>query len=98
MWFGIHFGLWKTHGGTPLWLVFSPTEWGRADEVRRLIEPWAAKEGFFTTFQNDEFAVALDIACGEGKDRVVGSIVDDLKEIAEALHALRPKLASPDDA
>lgn len=45
MWFGIHFSLWKKHGGTPLWLLFSQGEFSRALEVRPLLEPWAAKEG-----------------------------------------------------
>jgi len=91
MWFGIHFGLWKKHGGTPLWLVFSPTDWGRADEARRLIEPWAAKESIFTTRQNDEFVVAVDIEIGEDKDRVVRVIVDRLSMIADALSALESR-------
>lgn len=41
-WFGIHFALWKTHGTTPLWLIFDNSNFGRAQEVRSLIEPWAA--------------------------------------------------------
>jgi hypothetical protein len=98
MWLGIHFGLWKKHGGTPLWLVFSPTEFGRALEVRALLEPWAAKEGVFTTFQNDEFAVAVDIVCGEDKDQVVRSVVDRLKEIADVLYVLNQRPAELDNA
>ena len=98
MWLGIHFGLWKKHGGTPLWLVFSPTEFGRALEVRALLEPWAAKEGVFTTFQNDEFAVAVDIACGEDKDQVVRSVVDRLKALADVLCVLNQKPAGIDNA
>ena len=98
MWLGIHFGLWKKHGGTPLWLVFSPTEFSRALEVRPLLEPWAAREGVFTTFQNDEFAVAVDIACGEDKDQVVRSVVDRLNEIAGVLYVLNQRPAGLDNA
>lgn len=98
VWFGTHFRFWRTHGGTPLWLVFAPTKWSRALEVRALLEPWAAKEGVFTTFQNDEFAVAVDIACGEDKDRVVRSVVDRLKEIADVLYVLNQRSAGLDNA
>ena len=28
-WFGLHFRLWKKHGTTPLWAVFSPSNWGQ---------------------------------------------------------------------
>lgn len=91
LWLGIHFGLWKKHGGTPLWGVFSPGNFGLAHEVRALLEPWAAQQGVFTTDQDDNFVVALDIACGEEKDMVVRGLVDRLKEIADVLYVLSPK-------
>ena len=90
-WFGTHFGLWKTHGTTPLWLVFYDSDWGRAQEVRPLIEPWATQEGLPTATSDDEFAVALGIPEGEEKDGVVRSLVDDLKAVATVLEALPPQ-------
>jgi hypothetical protein len=98
VWLGIHFRFWRTHGGTPLWLVFAPTKFGRALEVRALLEPWAAKEGVLTTFQNDELAVAVDIAFGEDKDQVVRSVVDRLKGIADVLYVLNLKPVGLDNA
>jgi hypothetical protein len=98
MWLGIHFRLWKKYGVTPFGLVFLPTEFSRAHEVRALIEPWAAKEGLFTACQNDEFVVAVDIAFGEDKDQVVRSIVDRLKGIADDLSVLNPKSVGLDNA
>jgi hypothetical protein len=97
-WFGIHFGLWKKHGGTPLWMFFSTSKYCRALEVRPLLEPWAAREGVFTAFQNDGLAVAVDIAFGEDKDRVVRSVVDRLKGIADVLCVLNPKPVRRDNA
>jgi len=97
IWFGIHFDYWKKHGITPLWLVFSGG-WGRAIEVRSLLEPWVAKENVFITFQSDELAVAIDIALGEDKDQVVRKIVDRLKGIAEVLKILKPKQVELDNA
>lgn len=90
-WFGIHFGLWKSHGTTPLWLLFSEDKFGRAQEVRLLIEPWAAKKGLLTATYDHNFAVALDIPIGEEKAGVVRSLVVDLKAIATVLGALPPK-------
>lgn len=85
VWIGIHFGLWKTHGVTPLWLLFSQSTFGRVLEARPLLESWAAKKGVFTTFQNDELAVAIDLAFGEDKDEVVKRVVKLLNEIADVL-------------
>jgi hypothetical protein len=89
-WIGTHFDLWKEHGRTPLWGVFSPSNLGRAQEVRTLLEPWAAQQGVFTASQGDNFVVALDIACGEEKDVVVNSLVQRLNEIAGILSVLAP--------
>lgn len=90
MWFGIHLDLWKKHGGTPLWLLFTQSKWSRAHEVRSLTEPWASKEGIFTTWENNDFGVAVDIQVGEERDQVVRVIVDRLKGIAGALSTLEP--------
>jgi hypothetical protein len=90
-WLGIHFGLWKKHGGTPLWIIFSEGEFGRAQEVRWLIEPWAAREGVLTAISDHEVAVALDIPIGEEKAEVVRFLVDRLKEIKEVLDSLSTK-------
>ena len=88
MWLGIHFILWKKHGSTPFWLVFSNGDLSRSDEVRALIELWAAKEGVLTTFQDGGVAVAVDLKVGEDKDQVVRSIVELLKRIAGFLSGL----------
>ena len=92
LWLGIHFELWKKHGKTPLWAVFSSGEWGRADEVRALLEPWAARKRIFATnHDNGSFVLSLDVKHGATKDEVVTGIVVRLKEIADALAALKSK-------
>jgi hypothetical protein len=68
---------------------FAPTEFGRAPEARALLEPLAPEGGIFTTLQNDEFVVAVDIEIGEEKDRVVRGIVDQLRWVARNLSTLR---------
>ncbi len=91
LWFGIHFVLWKTHGVTPLWMVFSPSEFGRAPEVQAILEPWAAQRGVFVTRYGDgHFVVALDIEYGEDKAGVVAGIVARLGEMAVRLAVLKP--------
>jgi len=94
VWFGIHFPLWKAHAESPFWLLFSQSEFGRANEVRPLLEPWAAREGVFTTVENHELAVAVDIALDEEKDQVVRSCVRRLAEIGKVLQSLRPRQVS----
>jgi hypothetical protein len=84
-WFGVHFGLWKTHGATPFWLVFSDTTFGRAREARRLMEPWATKNDFMTVSIGDEFAIALEIPAGEEEARIAVSLTEKIKEIAKVL-------------
>src|SRR5262249_27489926 len=91
VWIGIHFKLWKAHGATPLWLVFSNTEFGRAHDVRPLIEPWAAKNHQLALPIEGGFAVALDVPVGEEQASVVRTLVDRLKAIARMLEALPPK-------
>lgn len=89
-WFGTDFHLWRQHGGTPLWLVFSPTDFGRALEVRVVLEPWTEREGIVSVVENDQFAVGIDLETGEEMSRVVRSIVDRLRDIAAELSGLRP--------
>jgi hypothetical protein len=91
VWLGIHFGLWKSHGMTPLWLVFHDGEFGRATEVRPLVERWAAKNRVLTVTNNRYFAVALEIPVGEEKANVVRSLADALKAIAAVVDVLPRK-------
>lgn len=90
-WFGIHFALWKTHGTTPLWLIFDDGDFGRGQEVRPLIEPWATHNGILTATSGQGVAIAIEIPEGEEKDGVVRSLVNDLKAVAAVLDALPPK-------
>lgn len=76
-WFGLHFRLWKKHGITPLWAVFSPSSWGQADAVQAALESWASKEGVFTSTDTDgSFVVAFDLPPAEEKDAVVEAILE----------------------
>jgi hypothetical protein len=90
-WLGIHLGLWKAHGTTPLWLVFSEKGAGRAQEVRSLFEPWAKSKDTLAASIGREFAVALEVPVGEEEAKVVQSLVNDLKAIAGVLVALPPR-------
>jgi len=92
VWLGVDFDLWKAHGESPLWAVFSTTDWGRAREVRPLLEPWAIEKGLReVTLDDDSFAVALDIPFGQERDQVVRWITDRLNEMEAALSNLRPR-------
>jgi hypothetical protein len=90
IWFGIHFRLWKRHGRSPLWVVFSRTPFGRSREVRRLLEPWALEADVLVAKDDDDFVVALDLPLGEEKGAVVSAVLQRLKEISIALSPLEP--------
>ena len=84
VWLGIHFKLWKKHGNTPLWALFDTTEFGQAQIMREYLEPWATKEGIFTTIDSDgSFAIALDLPHAEEKDAVVRAVVDRLEDMRQ---------------
>lgn len=91
LWLGVHFGLWKTHEATPLWLIFSDSDFGRAQEVRPLIEPWAAKNGLLAVSIGNDVALALEIPVGEEKASVIRSIADKIKSIAAVFAGLPSK-------
>jgi len=90
-WFGTDFRLWRDYGRTPLWLVFSSTDWGRAPEVRALLEPWLPLDGILSAMVDDQFVVGIDLPTGEDKDWVVSSVVDRLAEIEAQLRELPAK-------
>ena len=91
-WIGIHFRLWRSEGGTPLWAVFSPSSWGCAREVRTILEPWAEAKGVRTcTTEGDGFAVALDIPSGQEKEQVIEQVTVRIREIEGALRPLAKK-------
>jgi len=87
-WFGVRFDLWKTHGTTPLWLVFSDSSFGRGQEVRQLIEPWAMQQGILVAANGREIAIALEIPSGEDKDSVVRVLAEGIKAISTQLEQL----------
>ena len=77
VWFGLHFRLWKKHGITPLWAVFSPLSWGQADAVQAALEAWASKEGIFTSTDVDgSFVVAFDLPPAEEKEAIIEAILE----------------------
>jgi hypothetical protein len=86
-WLGLSFSLWQKHGMSPLWLIFS-TKWGRAPEVREIIEPWAETEDIFTTTENSEFGINMKVPAGEDFDFVVRDIVNQLRDIGSQISVL----------
>lgn len=89
-WIGVDFDLWRRYWETPLWIEFSPTKWGRAPEVRRVLEPSADGQGLSSGMKDKDFpfAVGIDLVTGEEKDQVVRSVVERLRSIAAELSRL----------
>lgn len=88
-WFGIHFRFWRECGSTPLWLYFSPSAFGRALEVRPVLEPWIQRNGIaFSVDDKGILAVGIDVVAGEEPDHLIGAIVDRLTDIAAEISRL----------
>ena len=93
-WIGIHFGLWKKHGYSPLWLIFSSDDFSRAPEVRKYVEPWAAKQGIPAIWENGYFCLGLKLLTAEDKDLVVKKIVERLSEVENILTGIKPPIST----
>jgi hypothetical protein len=89
-WIGTDFRRWREHGGTPLWLVFGAGTFGRALEVRAVLETWAERQGLPSSMKDNDFSVGIDLIPGEEQEYVVNSIVRRLVEIATELSRLSP--------
>lgn len=95
VWIGIHFGLWRTYGESPLWAVFSTTKFGRAGEVQPLLNAWGKERNVrVETLDDDQVVVALNVALGVEKEHVVAGIVDRLEEMGSILSVLEPRPSS----
>lgn len=98
IWFGIHFRYWKAHGNTPLWMMFISSEWGRADQAKIALEPWAAKEGVFTlTESDDSFALALDLPVAVEQDAVIEAVLQRFDTIRKVLASSRISRPAEDE-
>ena len=90
IWLGAYWKLWKEHGLSPLWLIIYHNENGNfspAHKIRSILEPWAAKEGIFTTWDEHDFSIAMNLATGVELDPVVKGIVDRFRKIAELIRS-----------
>ena len=90
-WLGIRFRLWRQYGGTPLWLSFNNSDWGRGLEIRPILEPWAEKQGIFTIDKDNYFAISIDLATGQEMDTVVRGVLERLNDIAVQISVLPVK-------
>jgi hypothetical protein len=90
-WFGIDFGLWKSNGATPMWLIFNDGNFGRGQVVRPLLEPWATTNGVLSATGNGWIAIALEVPAAVEKDEVVRSLAEQIKMIADLLADLPPR-------
>ena len=98
-WMGTHLGLWRKQGTSPIWMAFARKEFGRASDVMRSLEPWAAQNEVIVKEYNGDYCVALDLARAVENDEVIRSLADQLADIRRALiagHLIGPVPAQPD--
>ncbi len=98
LWFGVHWDLWKTQGGSPLWATFESSGWVREAEMIVRLKPWAKEQKLISVnHSKDGFAIALEVKAGVEKEEVVRSLVSQLKDIYEVLKVLPPSTAGGKD-
>ena len=88
VWFGLDYMLWKNYGISPLWMRFSTTDFGRAYEVRPLLESWVQDKCFWDKEDDDSIVLAVNILTGSGRDQVLSGIIDQFRDLFELFTAL----------
>jgi hypothetical protein len=90
-WFGVDFNLWKAHG-TPLWLKYTNSNFGRAAEVEPLLREWNQGDHQLAKKRDGEFAISINLATGVEKDELIEMIIDQIREMGKALSDLPPRI------
>lgn len=88
-WIGTHLKLWGKYGRTPLWLVFSTSNFGRAPDVAEAMNSVASNR-LAIRLPTGDYVVGVEIPPAVEKDAVVRSIVKDLATVRDALKDLPP--------
>ena len=91
-WIGVHFDLWKAQGTTPLWITFYDDGYERGRDAQSIVEPWALGRGVLTRKFGSNFCLALELLCGEEKSSVVEDLAGQIREVAQLLSGLKPKI------
>ena len=88
---------WRRYGGTPLWLEFVFTGWGRGMEVRDILEPWCVEKGISVHTEKNKFIIGIDILANEEKGAVVKHILSQLRTISQQLPPKEEKKEDGDE-
>lgn len=84
-WFGFILDGWAQHGNTPLWLLFSFSDYEQLQEsglTENRVVKWKTKDG--------KFCIPIELPTGLEYDAVLDSVVNTLKCIANQLKAPKP--------
>ena len=63
-------------------------DFGRAQEVKPLLEVWDKNKGSLFELPDRSLALAINILTGEDKDRIIEEILGQLKEIVDVLSVI----------
>lgn len=83
--FGENYELWKKTGRSPLWAIFSGSEYGQAYKVKPKLDMWNKNEDMLIKKHGDGIAIAIDILPNADKDEVLEDIVRQLNQLADIL-------------
>ncbi|MFW6031300.1 MAG: hypothetical protein ACOC9T_01800 [Myxococcota bacterium] len=83
-WIGFDMQRWSKYGRSPIWMRFSPTDWGRAAEIRPVFEDWlmAMPERAFLDEQ-ECLLIPVPLRAGVSRDGVVKAAVEFVRSVYE---------------
>lgn len=94
-WLGYAADWWWRFGRGPMWLIFLPTSFGRAAEVRTALSKWESASPPRLYVKDGQVGVPIILTPGVETQRVVENAVSQIEAVAAELAALPPAQSSP---
>lgn len=88
-WLGVDHRLWARFGLGPLWINFSPTEFGKATAVLKAVAQWTASNPPRAFEADGSAAISLRILPQRTRNQVVDHLIEQLVELHGLLSGIR---------
>lgn len=82
-WVGLNHTNWSRRGGSPIWIRFTSGDWGCADALRPLLQPWMSMDPPRAWCDDEDGAVRVPLRLRAGAEQglVVADVVEQLREL-----------------
>jgi len=81
IWFGIDYSLWREFG-EPLWFKFLNDNFGHANLVEPILKHTISKRNYIKKLNNGDVALSIHLETRVEKDRVIESIIEQMRDVA----------------